>query len=36
MSTDNGADDTFDCPVCGASFDTKVARDKHLEQPHPD
>lgn len=36
MSTDNGADDEFDCPVCGDTFDIETDRDKHLTQNDPD
>lgn len=36
MSTENGADDEFDCPVCDDSFETKAERDEHLVQNHPD
>jgi uncharacterized C2H2 Zn-finger protein len=36
MSTNNGADDRFECPVCGDTFDTEADRDKHLTQNHPD
>lgn len=34
MSTE--ADNGFDCPVCGETFDTEAERDKHLTQNHPD
>jgi uncharacterized C2H2 Zn-finger protein len=36
MSTEDGADDGFDCPVCGMTFNTEANRDKHLAQNHPD
>jgi len=36
MSTEDEADNGFDCPVCGATFDTEAERDKHLTQNHPD
>ncbi len=36
MSTEDEADDGFDCPVCGDTFDTEAERDKHLTQNHPD
>jgi uncharacterized C2H2 Zn-finger protein len=36
MSTDDEANNGFECPVCGDSFDTEADRDKHLTQTHPD
>jgi len=36
MSTEDEADDEFECPVCGDTFKTEADRDEHLEQNHPD
>ncbi len=36
MPPDDEANDGFDCPVCGETFETDAERDKHLTQNHPD
>lgn len=36
MSNEDGAENDFECPVCGDTFDTQEDRDEHLTQIHPD